>query len=193
MNKISRRDAIKQASLAMGGVLSAPTVFGVLQGCTAKPELTWSPTLFNEDQARLVMEIAEGILPKTDTPGAKELGVPKFIEDIVRLTYKEDFQEAFVSGIDQFEKECKEDAGGSFLDLDAKQRETYLNQKNDEVIKGTWEGPIPPFFRMIKELTIVGYFTTEIGAREVLQYKLIPTRYDGCISLEKAGGKTWAI
>lgn len=178
--------------MLMGGVISTPTIMAVLNGCSAQPDLTWTPVLFTEDQARLVMEIAEGILPKTDTPGAKELGVPRFIEEMVATAYKNDHREAFIKGIDNFEKECKDFTGKSYLALDREERNTFLNKKNDEIINGAEDGASLSFFYMIKELTIVGYFTTEVGATRVLQYKLIPTRYDGCISIEDAGGKTWA-
>jgi hypothetical protein len=61
----------------MGGIVSAPTIVGILQGCSTKPNLDWKPTFFNEDQAYVISEIAEIYIPKTDTPGAKEVGAPR--------------------------------------------------------------------------------------------------------------------
>ena len=73
---IDRREALKRTAMLMGGALSSSAIAGVLQGCTAQPELNWQPKFLTEDQGRLVAEVAERIIPKTDTPGAKDAGVP---------------------------------------------------------------------------------------------------------------------
>ena len=69
---------------------------------------------------------------------------------------------------------------------DPKVKEENLNRG------GGWSGK-PPFFWSVKELTLVGYFTTEYGATKVLQYVPVPVQWDGCLPLEEAGeGRTWA-
>ena len=195
MSTIDRREALRRTALIMGGALSAPTIAGILQGC--KPDLkpNWIPTFFNEDQALTVMELTEAILPKTETPGAKELGVPKFIERMVSQVAKPKDKEAFVKGIDSFNQECMEKFDDKYVDLEAEQQATLLKEKNDQLSDAEYMKQFTdsrPFFWRIKELTIAGYFITEVGATQVLQYQQIPVEYKGCISLEEAGGKTWA-
>lgn len=190
MENIKRRAALKRAAWIMGGVISAPTVAGILNGCTPQPELTWTPTFFSEDQARLVGEIAEGIIPETDTPGAKKLGVPSFIEEMVSVVFPEEAQDEFMKGLEIFENDCKDQLGASYISLDSEKKKVFLKQKNDE-LKG--HNSKNAFFRMVKELTVVGYFTTEFGATQVLQYQAIPVEYHGCLPIGEAGnGKTWA-
>ena len=55
-----------------------------------------------------------------------------------------------------------------------------------------FEEPGVPFFRLMKELTLLGYFTSEQGAQQALVYVPVPGRYDGCIDL-KPGQKAWAM
>lgn len=195
MENIKRREALKRTAWVMGGVLSAPTIAGILNGCTPKPDLTWTPSFFNEDQARVVMQVAEGILPETGTPGAKTLGVPGFIEEMVSTVYDEGRRKQFMVGLTAFEKECKEKMGDGFVSLSAEKQAEFLKQKNDE-IKGLYfkRGEYGrPFFWMVKELTIVGYYTTEYGTTQALQYQAIPVEYKGCIPVSEAGnGKVWA-
>src|SRR5438046_9804638 len=78
---IDRREALRRAALLLGGALAAPTVAGVLAGCKARevPEGAWTPRALSAEQADLVATIAEHILPETDTPGARAVGVHRFI------------------------------------------------------------------------------------------------------------------
>ncbi|MEQ8580160.1 MAG: gluconate 2-dehydrogenase subunit 3 family protein [Marinoscillum sp.] len=192
MENIKRREALRRTAWIMGGVLSVPTVAGILNGCTPKPELTWTPTFFSEDQARLVMQISEGILPETDTPGAKSLGVPGFIEEMVSVVYDQGAREWFVKGLDQFESDCKSQMGDSFIALAPEKQTEFLKTQNAG-IKNLERGKGRPFFWSIKELTIVGYYTTEYGTTEALQYQAIPVEYHGCSPLSETGnGKVWA-
>ncbi len=72
---IDRREALRKTALLMGAAVSASALTGILQGCKATPELTYTPVFFNADQATLVSEVADIIIPRTDTPGAKDAGV----------------------------------------------------------------------------------------------------------------------
>src|SRR5439155_1124549 len=79
---IDRREALRRAALLLGGVLAAPTIAGVLAGCEARsvPDGAWKPRALTPDQADLVATIADHILPETDTPGARAVGVHRFID-----------------------------------------------------------------------------------------------------------------
>src|SRR2546430_10190748 len=98
---IDRREALRRAALVLGGVLSAPLAAGVLAGCEARgaPEGSWRPRTLTPDQAELVATIAEQILPETDTPGARAVGVHRFIDALLAESYSAEQRERFVAGL----------------------------------------------------------------------------------------------
>ena len=194
---IDRREALRRTAMIMGGALSAPSIMAVLNGCTAKPELNWTPSFFNEEQAILIMELAEDIIPQTATPGAKALGRPRCIEEMVGARFAQDDRDKFMAGLAQFDQDCLAATGDTYLDLDLEHRVEYLKKLNAEINKNIYHARFTPnkektFFWMLKELTLTGYFTTEVGATQVLQHKAIPQEYKGCVTLYEAGGRTWA-
>lgn len=191
MESIQRREALKRVSAIMGGALAAPTVVGILNGCAAKPELSWIPKFFSEDQARIITTVSDIILPKTDTPSASELGVPGYVEEIVSLIMDADRQKQFMDGLSEWEKECESSMGDKFNDLSAADQSIFVNDQHDK-IQGKRIAPDErPFIWKIKEIVVAGYFTTEVGMTQILQYVQTPTRYDACISVEEAGGRAW--
>ncbi len=193
MKEISRREALHKTALALGTAVSAPTFMAFLNGCTPKPNLNWKPKFFTEEQANIITEISEIILPKTDTPGAKELGVPQFIEDIIALCSDKEVQKKFVLGLENLENDIENQYGKSFSSIDSKYKQEVVANLNASLRNSDSKlTDILFFYRKLKEITILGYFTTEVGATQVLQYKAIPTDYKGCISVEEAGGKSWA-
>jgi gluconate 2-dehydrogenase gamma chain len=193
---MDRREALKRTAWIMGGIVSAPAIAGILNGCKAKPGIAWKPAFLNQDQANLVSEVAEIIIPKTDTPGAKDAGVPQFIDLILKDVYPAEDQERFTTGLQAFDAEAQKAYGDTFNDLDADKQKEFVKKIHDEAInaeKNTNPAPKRPFILMMKELTMLGFFTSEPGATQVLQYNAVPGAYKGCIPLSEAGnGKTWA-
>ena len=193
---MDRREALRRTALLMGSALSAPAIMGVLNGCTAKPTLNWKPAFLTADQAITVSEIAEIIIPKTDTEGAKGVGVPEFIDLMLKDAYSKSEQERFLSGLTEFNEKAKADFGDPFNELSPEDQKSLVNNVHLEAIKESHTitpAPPKPFILLTKELTILGYFTSKVGATEVLQYKAVPGAYHGCVPLSEAGnGKTWA-
>jgi gluconate 2-dehydrogenase gamma chain len=193
---MNRREALKRTAWVMGGVISAPAIMGILKGCKAEPKIDWKPEFFTQPQASIVSEVAEIIIPKTDTPGAKDVGVPGFIDSILHDCYSKEDQERFTTGLASFDEEAKKAYGDTFMDLEPAQQQEYVKKIHDEAIKAeqtTQPAPKRPFILMMKELTMLGFFTSEPGATQVLQYDPVPGAYKGCIPLSEAGnGKTWA-
>ena len=191
VNKMDRREALKKTALLMGAAVSASSIAAILNGCKATPELAFKPEFLNEDQARLVSEVAEIFIPKTDTPGAKDVGVPGFIDKVLKDCYKPEDQERFLRGLTEFEEDAKKQYGDSFIDCSPEQQVELVKKYNEQAIK---ENAQPrPFILMAKELTLLGFFTSQAGAEQVLQYEPVPGAYKGCIPVSEAGsGKTWA-
>jgi len=175
----------------IGGIVSAPTMLGIMNGCTAKPTINWKPVFLSPEQGILISELTEIIIPKTDTPGAKDVGVPGFIDVMLKDVYEKKDQDEFLQGLIAFDEDAKNTLGDSFIDLDPEQRTEYVYTLHAKALKDNAKER--PFILKVKELTVAGYFTSEAGATQVLQYEPVPGAYHGCIPLSEAGnGKTWA-
>ncbi|HEY5918344.1 MAG TPA: gluconate 2-dehydrogenase subunit 3 family protein [Chryseolinea sp.] len=193
---MDRREALKRTAWIMGGVVSAPAIMGVLKGCAAKPTIDWKPVFLSEDQGILVSEVAEIIIPKTDTPGAKDTGVPGFIDLMLKDVYAKEDQDRFLAGLKEFDEAAQKEYGDPFTELDPNDQTAFVKKIHDAAVeaeRATTPAPKRPFILMAKELTMLGFFTSEPGATQVLQYIAVPGSYKGCIPLSEAGnGKTWA-
>jgi gluconate 2-dehydrogenase gamma chain len=193
---MDRREALKRTALLMGGVVSAPAIMGVLKGCTARPGIDWKPAFLSGDQAAIVTQVSEIIIPRTDTPGAKDVGVPSFIDQMVNEVYSEEDQKWFTDGLTAFNEAAKKEYSDDFADLDEEEQTAFVTKVHEEAVKAeqtTDPAPKRPFILMMKELTMLGFFTSEVGATQVLQYAPVPGAYKGCIPLSEAGnGTTWA-
>lgn len=191
---MKRRDAIKRTALMMGYALSASAISGVMSGC--KPEGVavgdWKPVFFSAKQGNTVAEIAERILPATDTPGAKDVFVHEFIDLILADCYKAEEQEKFKKGLEKLNVDCQEAYGNSFLNCSRDQQLEILNQYDKEAKKIMDDGGEKPFFAMMKEMTLLGYFTSEKIGEEVLAYLPIPGEYQACIDYEE-GTAAWSL
>ena len=199
---MNRREAIQRTALALGYAITGPALVGVLNGCKATPELGYKPVFFSENQARLVSDVAEIILPKTSTPGAKDVGVPGFIDGLLKEVYQKEDQEKFLKGLVEFDDDAKKTFGNSFIGCTPDEQKAHFKKHHDEALAnaaysgatGWWNtggGDDQPFVLKMKELTLLGFFTSEPGATQVLQYNQVPGPFRGCVPLEKVG-KTWA-
>jgi gluconate 2-dehydrogenase gamma chain len=190
---MNRREAIQRTSLLLGYAVSAPALMGLFQGCKAAPELTYTPSFFTKEQAETVSELAELIIPKTDTPGAKETGVPAFIDAILKECYSAEDQQRFLTGLAEFEADAQKTYGDTFVYLKPEQQTEVYKKFHDPAAAEAKKSPSnpKPFALMLKELTLLGFFTSEPGATQVLQYEAVPGRYHGCVPLAEVG-RTWA-
>lgn len=189
-NKIDRKEAIKRTAFLIGGAVFAPNALGVLQGCTAQPGLDWEPVLFTDEQARLVSALADVIIPADEYPSASEAGVPAFIESMINDVYTDEQQAEFIEGLDTFADKSRIDLNSEYYESAAEDRYQFTYNENQNSLD-IERGEDVPFFLRFKELTILGYFTSEVGAKEVLRYEAVPGIYNGCMPFEEVG-KTWA-
>ncbi len=192
---MNRREALSTVALLLGGTIVGANVF--LEGCTPgdkKAAAAGGPLTFSNDDIAYLDEIAETIIPTTDTPGAKAAKVGEFMTVMVKDCYDEKDQKIFVDGMQQLNDASRKKFGKSFMDADSKQRTELLTEidkeSKDAMAKAKPEDP-KPYFRLMKELTLLGYFTSEVGATKALRYVAVPGRYEGCIPYKK-GDKAWA-
>lgn len=187
---MNRREILKQTSLVLGGALSIGTISAVMGGCKAESiDLGWVPKVLSTDQALLVSEIAERIIPKTDTPGAKDAGVTSFIDNALNLNILGDKRSKLLSGLSQFSKMATSKFGKSFLDISDADKDAVIKAVASDGAVGDKANPI---FKQLKELVVAGFFTSEVGAKGALAYDPIPGEYKGCIDFKDVG-KAYAI
>ena len=172
----------------------------------------------------MVAVIVERIIPRTDTPGARDVGVHEFIDTMLADYYDAADRTRFADGLAALDARAQSTCGAAFVRctpakqielLTALDHETFASpqarpepdpQRETEHGPGT---PMPselkaqtarprpahpatPFFRMMKELTLLGYYTSEAGATRELRYVPVPGRYDGCVPFTTIG-RTWAV
>ena len=196
-NLISRREAILRVSAMLGGVALVGQS-AMLVGCAKEPaaetDASKANSLFSDSDVALLDEIADTILPETSTPGAKAAEVGPFIAMMVVNTYYEDDQEVFRDGLESLQAQCKDIHGAGFLDITAEQRLALvesLDAEQHQYMRTREPGAPAHYFRMMKELTLLGYFTSEIGYTQAMRYTESPGRFDPCVPYSP-GEKTWA-
>jgi Gluconate 2-dehydrogenase subunit 3 len=190
---MNRREALKKAVLLLGGSLSAPTLMAMSRWEQNTSSNTEGGILFNltELQRKIVAEVAEMIIPKTDTVGAKDVGVPAFIEMMLKDCYLQPEHLSFIEGVTALEQ-------SKFLEMNTSNRtetlkkleadtkimmkarevkQTKMGDNDDkEDMKAAPKGL--PFWRLVKELTLIGYFTSEGGIKASFEYVQIPSKLE---------------
>lgn len=190
---MNRREAVKAVSMIMGGTLVGANVF--LSGCQINRDVRVNE-LFMESDVAFLDEIGDTIIPTTDTPGAKATKIGGFMAMMVLDCYEPKDQKAFVDGLITLRKDFEVKYGSNFDEAPSEERTAFLNELNQEMLEyqrlneDNEEAP-DHYFKMLKELTLLGFFSSEIGCTQVRRYVETPGRYDGCMDYKK-GDKAWA-
>lgn len=188
---IGRREALRRTAMLLGGVLSAPAIAGVLAGCDSRgTDGTWRA--LTSEQGELVATIAEHIIPETDTPGARGAGVHVFIDRMLAGHYGHDDRKRVLDGLEAFDERARRECGNAFIRCSAEKQRVLLMRVDEEAFAPMAGRRDVPWFRTIKELTVLGYYTSEIGATQELRHVAVPERFEGCVPLEQIG-RTWAV
>ena len=179
---MDRREALSIVSMICGGTIIGAN--GFLSGCSTKKQKSIFGIL-EMSQQRLIEDIAETILPKsTDSPGAKDVEIGKFINSIVSDCYADLEQKAFLDGIKTFEELCILEYDEKFIELSASDKNKFLLTLEEESKThnaGITDGIPPHYYTMIKQLSIWGYVSSEAVCTKVMRHVPIPGRYEACI------------
>lgn len=180
---MDRRTALRNIAVLVGA--SPLTAFAIENFNPSKNGL--NKTFFAINEQNTIADIAEIIIPTTSTPGAKAAGVPAFIEMMIQECYRKSEQEIFKKGLQSVETKAKT-LGNSFAELSADAKNSILTELEAEALKN--QTRIPTFWQLIKELTLIGYFTSEIGMTKAMIYEPIPGRIEN-IKIKK-GQKSYS-
>jgi len=188
---MNRREALTRVAWIMGGTVIGANLF--LEGCT-RAATDSVETLFEPGTIDFLGDVADAILPPTSSPGAKEAGVGSFIPVMVKDCYTPEDQKVFVEGLKEIDKESHVQHGRKFQELNAEERLSVVNtidKESKEYHRNKTDEQPNHYFNLFKQLTLLGFFTSEIGATKALRYVQIPGRYDGDIPYAK-GDRAWA-
>lgn len=182
---MDRRDLLKMIAAATGVAM----VGGDLWAADLK-SADAGKALFTQSDVAFLDEIAETILPKTSTPGAKEAGCGAVMAVMVADCYELKYQTVFFEGLKTIKALAKQQFSKDFMQLTAAQKHELLS-KLDQDAKQAAGKPLPHYFTLLKQLTLMVFFTSKVGATEVLRYVAVPGRYDGNMPYKK-GDRGWA-
>jgi hypothetical protein len=182
---MNRRELLRLITVATGiSLVGADVAFSLDKAAAAKPD-----QLFTPEDIRFLDEVAETIIPRTSTPGAKDAEVGAFMAVYAADCYTEDQKKLFHSSISQIEGSSQEKHEKPFLSLTAKEREDVILAL-DKKARAEQTPTNPQAFTLVKQLTLFGFFTSKIGATEVLVYDEIPGEYETCVPYKK-GTPAW--
>ena len=187
---LSRRDAIRGLTLTIG-VATTGWAERAVAAAVPAPALTWTPTALTPAQARLVDVVAELIIPATDTPGAREAGVPQFIDRALDGYFDKAQAERLLGGLARMDADARAAHGDIFVALTPQQQVELLTGYEREASSPGQTAVDAHFFPALEDIVTVGYFTSEPGATVALRYDPIPGAYHGCVPLSDIG-RGWA-
>jgi hypothetical protein len=195
---MQRRDALRLLASAAALPLLSRRAFSMFQA--VHEQLLEQPLLrtLNPHQNATVTTIAELLIPQTNTPGAKAARVNEFIDLILTEWYDEDEKSTFLTGLTDVDARSRDLFGKDFVDCAENPQVDLLRALDDELAASRTDmrrgssRRLPPernFFFMIKQLTLIGYYTSQIGFEQELHGEIIPARHAGCVPLDGEAAK----
>ncbi len=178
---MTRREALQRAT-ALSGLTLTPALFAVLEGCQTSIEPARTSQIFTPPQWALVRQLVDRILPATETPGALELGVDRFVDVALGQLYTEEQRQHLLKQMDEFS--LRDDRFAEDNPTTADQKLLLLEQTYAAERDAQPDAP-PPFFRTIKQLALLGYFTSEPVMKNQMNYHAVPGRYVACTKLSE--------
>ena len=166
--------ALPESLKAMGRAVHAKVRAGMLR--------TFTPY-----QNETVATIAELIIPKTDTPGARDAGVPAFIDVMLADWGDDDQRQMFTTGLANVDERSRAAFGKEFIGCTPAQQSEILQDLDYELaqLRDAKRDTSKNFFGAMKWLTLTGYYTSEVGASSELHYRVVPGRFEPCYPLEQ--------
>jgi gluconate 2-dehydrogenase gamma chain len=178
---ISRREALRRAALFAGVALS-PELLTFVSRAQTPAAKTYLTTV----QGAIMSAATDRILPRTDTPGAIDVGVPAFLDRYYGEFMSAEERQLLVSSLDDIEAAARSAHNASFATLTTAQQDSVLR-----AVAKAQEGRTPSSFGLLRSTTVLGYFTSEQVGKEVLNYVPVPGAYEGCVPIDQVGRRNW--
>ena len=184
---MDRRELLKMIAAVTGCALVADDELWA----SADPQ---SPLPYSSADVDLLDDVAETILPRTDTPGARDAAVGQFIARYSAACYPPERIALLQAGLRDIEAQMRSLHRTGFRQASPQAKTSLLitldgQAKAHAAGKAAGGGP-PHYFTLIKQLTLLGFFTSEPGETRVVRYRPVPGKYKGCIPYN--GEAFWA-
>ena len=203
---MNRRNLLKVLSLStIGNTLATPTVLKLLTSCNTIGEKTTAFLFFQKEQAFMVSQLSDIILPSTKTPGALDIDTPYFLDLVLKEVSLKKDQEVFIKGALEFQNKfykifkkdiltgTKEEFSyllALYFNISSeKQKEVFSYIKSEDAKQESKERLyfIYKFLIFIREYTLFAFYTSKKIGTEVLTYTPVPGKFEVCIPIKEAG------
>lgn len=169
---MKRRDAVRSIALTTGGLLALPAWANCWRPGAAQPVAPFLAA----SQEEVLAEMVETLIPATEIPGAKTLGVQNFVQKMVTDCYEPAVQETLKTGLNTTNALAQEDFGRPFPACTTDQRLAILQK-----LESSPDAARKDFYSLFKSLAIQGYTTSEYVMTNFYKYKMIPGHFYGCV------------
>jgi hypothetical protein len=196
---LQRRELLKLLAIASALPAIPSPLLAACREIHANLAETPALKILSPHQDAAVTAMAELIIPRTDTPGAKDTHVNLFIDHIVADWYSDEERKQFLDGLAEVDSRTQLLFQKNFVDASAAQQIEILHSLGDELAqaaaavasgprgyRGSSPEPKNSFYLQLRELTLTGYFTSEAGFTQQLHEEIIPGRFDGCAPIPSA-------
>ncbi len=209
---MDRRTALKNLTLGMGYTVAAPTIMNILASCTDQSE-TWTANFLSEEEKHMVTHLSDVMLPTDELPGAIDVNIPQFIDQMYHNIETDSKKEVFRMGASYLAeaflkthqkpvlegtKQDFQNLVGDYFDISDEASKKIMREQHKTLNTVSNERKetycIYKFLLSVRYHTIFGYCTSEEVGENVLAYDPVPGVYNGCISLEDAtNGRAWSL
>lgn len=200
---LNRREALQLLATGAALQLAPSRLAAALREAHAVLGTEAAHRTLNAHQSATVTTMAELILPRTDTPGATDVGACDFIDLILTEWYEEAERNRFLTGLADVDVRAQSLFGKDFVDCSPVQQADMLTALGERMVeesgrvrdqgrpsRGIPIGTDKNFYSMLRRWTLTAYYTSEAGATAELKYEVIPDRYDGCAEVGAGKGET---
>jgi hypothetical protein len=200
---MNRREALRLLATGVAIPLAHPPLLAAMREARALLETQPSARTLNTHQLATVRTMAELILPKTDTPGATDVGASEFVDLILTEWYDEPERALFLNGLADVDKRARALFGKDFVDCPPLEQADILAALGEEMVEQAGRSheqaprgraaisaslPGRGFYSTMRRLTLTAYYTSEAGATDELHFEIIPDRHAACVEIETSKG-----
>lgn len=194
INDLSKRHFLRGLTAIVGGTLVAQfasnNALAAAFNYQAKSNSSASAgQLFSKLQMKILHDICDVVLPKTDTPSAAELDVHGFVDHQLSVCYDSVEQDGVIAIVDKINTISIKSLSQGYIDLSSSQQKALLESL--EKMTSGFNVEDKAHFKFLKSLIVFGYFTTEVGATQALNYQAVPGGFKGSVpysTLKKSWG-----
>lgn len=183
-NYYRRRDVLKAITIGSGAILFSGATAAFLGGCKADPSPSWQAKVLTGVQPLNIERLVDRIIPRTDTPGAVDALVHRYIDEALKNNFTKEERLPFIEGLEMISKLSKKKYKREVYQLKDQEIDELLSELAEE-----WRNTNDEhIFKKLRDMTVTGYVTSEEGATKHFVYDPIPGPYQGCIDFSTVGG-----